>query len=231
MKNDQNQPGYAGAPKATLKLAISPLFPSRILISQRELLSLIQNTRVPWRGTGFPLSRTSILSQHESALILEADGQTFSLLEANIWGLFFYVCEIEGEYGDNNTKSRGIHLYAFLGRLLVFLEHVRQSYSAIGYEGTLEVRVVLERMRGTPFLYSSFAGFIDQGPSSQLDDKVSFVLSVPSSRLQTDRDTVSLDLLRILLFAVNWPDVASQDEKINVLLESGYKFNMWKPKT
>src|SRR5712692_9424480 len=56
MKNDPNQPGHTGAPKATLKLAISPLFPSRILISQGKLLSLIQNTRVSWRGTTFPLS-------------------------------------------------------------------------------------------------------------------------------------------------------------------------------
>ena len=221
MKNDPNQPGYTGAPKATLKLAISPLFPSRILLSQGKLLSLIQNTRVSWRGTTFPLVTTSPLSQHESALILEADGQTYTLLEANVWGLLFYVCEIELELsvGSNQTaKAKGIHLYALLGRLLVFLEHAHQSYGAMGYDGTLEMRVALERMRGIPFLYSSFGNFIDEGPSSQLDDKISFVLSFPSSRLQTNRDAIAADLLRVLFFAVNWPAMVDQDERINALL-------------
>jgi hypothetical protein len=78
MKNAPNQPASAEAPKATFKLAISPLFPSHTLISQAELLSLIQNKRVSWRGTTFPLSRTSPISQHESALILEADGQKYT---------------------------------------------------------------------------------------------------------------------------------------------------------
>jgi hypothetical protein len=61
MKNDPNQLGYAGALDATLKLVVSPFFPSRTLISQRELLSLIQNKRISWRGTTFPLSRTDLL--------------------------------------------------------------------------------------------------------------------------------------------------------------------------
>jgi hypothetical protein len=84
------------------------------------------------------------------------------LLEANIWGLLFYVCEIEQEIaadGNPRVKAKGIHLYALLGRLLVFLAHAHQIYAAMGYDGTLEMRVSLERMRGIPFLHSSFGGF------------------------------------------------------------------------
>jgi hypothetical protein len=133
-------------------------------------------------------------------------GQKYTLLEANIWGLLFYVCEIEQEIaadGNPRVKAKGIHLYALLGRFLVFLAHAHQIYAAMGYDGTLEMRVSLERMRGIPFLHSSFGGFMEEGPSSQLDDKISFALTVPSSRLQTNRDAITADLLRMLFFAVN----------------------------
>jgi hypothetical protein len=150
-----------------------------------------------------------------------------SLLEANIWGLFFYVCEIEEEYRENNTKSRDIHLYAFLGRLLVFLKHAQESYRAIGYNGTLEVRVVLEKMRGTTFLYSPHSSFSEEGSNSQLDDTISFVLSVPSSSLQINPDAIAADILRILFFAVNLPLMVNPDEEINALIKSGYQYNCW----
>jgi hypothetical protein len=60
------------------------IYPSRTLIAQGDLLELMQNMRVSWRGTTFPLASISPLSQHESALILEADGQKYTWLEANI---------------------------------------------------------------------------------------------------------------------------------------------------
>jgi hypothetical protein len=72
---------------------------------------------------------------------------------------------------------------------------------------------------------------MEEGPSSQLDDKISFALTVPSSRLQTNRDTITADLLRMLFFAVNWPGMVDQDVQINALIDSGYKFNMWQPRT
>jgi hypothetical protein len=91
----------------------------------------------------------------------------------------------------------------------------------MGYDGTLEVRVTLERMRGTPLLHQGFG----PKPNSPLDDKIGFMLSFLSSRLRTDRDAVARDLLRMLFFAVNWPQIANDDEQINRLLESGHRFN------
>ena len=229
---DATDPHTGGTLGATLKLAISPRFPSRSLLSPGQLLSLIQNTRVsPWRRTSFPLSHKAVLSQHESALVLDGGRGRFSLLEANIWGLLFYACEIEQ---PANTEGRGIpgtiHLHDFVGRLLVFLEHARQSYAIIGYDGTLEIRMVLERMRGKPFIHFP-EGFAMKGPESYLDDNISFDLSSPSLRLHTSRDAVAVDILRILLFAVNFSEIAMEDTQTYRLLDHGYEFNIWPPRT
>ena len=114
-----------------------------------------------------------------------------------------------------------IHLHDFVGRLLVFLEHARQSHAIIGYDGTLEIRMVLERMRGKPFIHFP-EGFAMKGPESYLDDNISFDLSSPSLRLHTSRDAVAVDGLRILLFAVNFSEIAMEDTQTYRLLDHGY---------
>ena len=45
--------------------------------------------------------------------------------------------------------------------------------------------------------------------------------------MQTDRDGVVADILRLLFFAVNWPSIANQDEQIKALIKSGYEYNFW----
>ena len=106
--------------------------------------------QVPWRSVGFPKGSIPI-SQHESAIILEADYKHPSLLEANIWGLLFYAYEL----ADQVQGTSGIHLYSLLGHILVSVEHARATYDRLGFEGNLLLRTRLDRIRGVRILSHS----------------------------------------------------------------------------
>ena len=114
---------------ATLCLSLCPQFPTRPLIGEHQLLEIIRSERIPWRGTAFPLD-TDTITQQESVLVLHPT-KYFSLVEANAWGQFTYSCEIE-YVGREGQDIAGIHLNAFLGHILVFLEHARTIYHKIG---------------------------------------------------------------------------------------------------
>jgi hypothetical protein len=215
-----SRPNHVGGIGATLTLALVPRFPAEPLIEHGRLLQVVRSTCLQWRQVGFPRSG-SVISQHESVIALDI-GSNFSSVEANVWGLLYYVSEIERVY----EKVTGIHLSSLLGHILVFLEHARQLYSILGYDGTIEVRLILERIRGKPFLYFPM-NIPEIGPSSRLDDSFGFDLLISSSRLKSQRDDVATDILRTLFFAMNWPDVATSSDSIKQCLQYGYEFNFW----
>jgi hypothetical protein len=64
-------------------------------------------------------------------------------------------------------------------------------------------------------------GFPTQSQSSQIDDKISFDLPISSVSLRISLDVVAVDLLRILLFAVNSSSFATQDT-INTIIDGFY---------
>jgi CspA family cold shock protein len=109
-----DHPGTTGSIGATFALSLCPLFPLQRLIEDRDLLSLLTSESVPWRQVGFPRARDSIITQHESVLVLHPT-MGFSIVEADVWGYLFYACEIEHLEGNEERPVTGIHLDAFLG--------------------------------------------------------------------------------------------------------------------
>jgi hypothetical protein len=217
-------PGYAKGRQnlgSTMEVSMCPLFPSTPLSDESQLRQIIRDTSLKWRQVGFPRSHDDI-AQHESILIPRAAGG-FSLFELTVWGHLFYAYEIERESNDYS----GIHLSALVGHLLVFLEHGRKVYHVLGYDGLLEIRVSLKRIRGQHWVYFDAFGFGELGPASKLDDEVTIRLELPTNRLTADRDDVAADLLKSILFALNWPDAAHEEASITAILARGYKYNLW----
>ena len=116
----QHQQNTTGSIGATLCLSLCPQFPTRPLIGEHSLLEIIRSESVAWRNVGFPWRRETI-TQQESVLV-PRPLMNFSLMEANVWGQLTYSCEIEDHDGRRLEESAGIHLNAFLGHILVFLE-------------------------------------------------------------------------------------------------------------
>jgi hypothetical protein len=225
---------YAGHPKsagtigATLGLSISPHFPTRRIVEEHSLLQLMTSERVNWKSSGFPSNRETV-TQHESVLLLHpAIG--FSMVEAGVWGNLFYALEIEHLHGEQGRQVAGIHLYAFLGHLLVFLEHARKIYRHIGYSGSLFVRAILRRVRGKQFIYSDQLDFQELGPSSRIDDEVIVEFSTPADRLEAHRDDMAGDLFKAIFFALNWASQAADPALIANLIAKAAYFNSWGPR-
>lgn len=207
---------------ARFDLCIVPRFPSRHLCEQARLRSIVEAKRISWRQVGFPRSSEGFISQHESVICLRP-GSSFSFLEANTWGMLFYATEIELE----TENFEGIHLYHFLGQLLVFLEHAGLVLSEVGYNGPLKLDMKLEALRGAKWVYAEGGFMRTAGPSSELDDDVEFSIETTTQDLQQRRDAVGMDLLRVIFFAVNWPDAVTAPDALAELIRGGYNYNLW----
>ncbi len=208
---------------ATLYLSLCPLFPAHRLIEHPGLLKLVSAARINWRQSGFPASHDPF-TQHESVLIRHP-AYRFGLLDATVWGSLFYAAEMD-ELWENEVP--GIHLYALLGYVLVFLEHAGVLYSKLGYHGPLRITMEFDRIQGSAFLYDGGGGRVIQGPSSPLDDLFTLGIEVSTERLTKERDSVARELIAAIFFALNWPEMASEEPAVESLIKGGYDYNFWK---
>lgn len=210
---------------ARFDLSIGPRFPAQPLCEHDRLLSVVHATHIPWRQVGFPRSTGGgFISQHESVIGLRP-GSSFSILEANTWGVLFYASEVEFEPPPQAKDVQGIHSFHFVGQLLVFLEHARLVLSALGYAGPLGVELRLEAIRGVPWItFQDRMAFT--GPASQLDDTATFSVESTADELIHRRDALAMTLLRYTFYATNLTDAVS-DGSLKAYVVGGYEYNTW----
>lgn len=220
-------PASDGRPGAMVFLGVEPPFPSRPVLEGGRLLDLVRSTSVAWRQVGFPRANRFV-TQLESVLAFNP-GVYFSLLEASTYGSLFYAREIEEEreVEEGQPTPHLIHLYSFVGHLLVWLEHARRLVRASPYRGPLSLRLSLSGIRGLPFMdFSQNNRPIPRGVSV-LDDEVTVESLSTTERLIDARNEVAKQLLSQLAFAVDWPDVSAEDPALEQLLERGFVYNFW----
>jgi len=224
----------AGSLPPRVEVCFGPRFPARPVCGHEELASIMQNLHIRWRQTEFPYGSSRCISQHESTLrITPEDARNRrGIIEANIWGLVYYGTELEIEIGAKQTMGlqqdsiTGIHLYRFIGYLLVFAEHAKQVIARCGYQGPLTVNVAINGILGIPWLYSDDGFGIFRGPSSELDDGFSFAVPATTDTLKQQRDALVGDVLQQILFGMNLADRAGASS-LEKLLRSGYEYNSW----
>ncbi|MDD5544701.1 MAG: ATP-binding protein [Acidobacteriia bacterium] len=202
-------------------LCVVPRFPARPVCDHGHLSSLLRSIRVDWRSVGFPRSSVGFISQHESEIVLRP-GSSFSILEANIWGMIFYATEIERE----TEQYSGIHLNHFLGQLLVFLKHANLMLRGFGYVGPLLLEMKQRKICGVPWIVFDGNKPI-VGRASELDDQVSFSISTTSEAMDKRRDGLVMDILRYVFFATDWSEVADSPQELEKLVRTGYQYNSW----
>jgi len=72
---------------------------------------------------------------------------------------------------------------------------------------------------------------LDDSPASPLDDSVEFDLTATSGRLKSERDTLATEMIRSVMFALNWADVAGNEGALREFLYRGYEYNSWEQPT
>ena len=209
--------------RAHFELSVVPRFPARQLCEPERLREHIQRNLETWRGVLFPNPASPILSQHESAIALDPTRRT-SIFEVNTWGLLFYGTRIV----DNHGGTEGVHLYEFVGLVLLFLRHADRMLRALSYSGPLLLNVALGWILQAPWLRSAEGGqWVSSVEGSKLDDKVAFSLPTTAEELRSRPDGLGMEILRYVLLAVNAPDLVDAPEKLRNLIRQGYHFNSW----
>lgn len=209
-----------------LELSVVPRFPARQLCEQRTLSSLVTGVSLNWRQVGFPIPGSETVSQHESAIVLKAVGGV-SMLEANVWGMLFYCAEIAEAHGP--TQTWGIHLYSFVGHILVFLQHAGDILGRVGYSGPICIDAVIRSMLESPWLYASYGSFLTSRLGSVLDDDVSFSITTTTEALHQKPHGVAIEIFRTVFNSVNWPDLVNSAQSFEDLIRKGYTYNCWSP--
>jgi len=203
-----------------------PRFPARQLCEQGRLRSFTEPSEanwVPWRQVIFPDPGTYTMSQHESAIIRNA-ARGLSFFEVNIWGLLFYGVRVD----ENDAGEQGIHLPRFIGYILLFVRHAGRLLRRMGYSGPLHIESSLGPIGGIKWLQPDVSGaWLNSLPGSELDNAVAFSISRTSEELAERPDGVALEILKVILFAVNLSGLADSQQKLEGLLRAGYHFNFW----
>jgi hypothetical protein len=215
--------GTATAFGPRLEFCVVPRFPARQLCEQENLKACILKFPVPWRGVLFPDPGSPSLSQHESVIVLDAARST-SIFELNIWGMHFYGAQIE----EDHNGTVGIHLYRFVGYVLLFIEHAGRMLQALGYLGPIIINTALTAIRDAKWLHAPH-GTLAVRSGSDLDDDVAFSIPTTTEALREKPDAVAMELLRYVLFSVNCSDLVDTPQRLQALVLMGYKFNFWAP--
>jgi hypothetical protein len=212
----------AGGIGARFELSVGPTFPMSRVCGEAHLLKTIQSSTIPWRQVGFPRTTAGgVISQHESAIVLRP-GSSFSILEANVWGMLFYASEIELH---DPPRYEGIHVYHFAGQLEIFLRHAAKILQTIGYSGPLGVELTLKGIRDVPWVYAGEFNDARTGPTSILDDEASSSLDTSTHELNAAPDRLMADLMRFVFFSVGWQDVAVDENELHEMVKMGYYYN------
>jgi hypothetical protein len=217
-----------------LELAIVPRFPARPLCKQEDLKSLVSESALTVRQVKFPNDKNGIISQHESALVLHAAHEDYSIFEADIWGLIFYGTRIDQNRkylltgARDGTDATAIHLRQFVGYVLVFVASAAKMLQALDYSGPMHIEVRLESIRGVGWLRFMSGGATER-PGSELDDEVAFTIPISSSELNSRPDGIAMDVLRYALFSVNSSDLVGTTQALEQVIRDGYSFNFWSP--
>ena len=121
------------------------------------------------------------------------------------------------------TRTFGIHLYGFVGHILLFIRHANQMLHALGYTGSLVIEVALTSILRVPWLHGTEGLYAHEG--SPLDNDITFSITTTGAALREKPDDIATDVLRCILFSVNWHDWP--DAELDKLLRGGRRYNFW----
>jgi hypothetical protein len=213
----EKNPSTRGSHGTLLQIAVTPSFPVSPLSDENALENLLRSERITWRSVGFPRIQ-ELVTQHESVLDLHSS-YGFSLLEVTTWGQAYFASEVERVDGDEHF----IHLYSFLGHVLVYLTYAARLYGRLAFDGLVHVRVKLTGLRGIRFRFERMPDY--RTIASRFDDDLDVGIDVPSDALLRSPSETAKKLYRLIFFAVNWPAGVADDSALDGLIAKAIEYN------
>ena len=222
------QTGGSPLPDATFELCIVPRFPARQICKPEEIVRHLDKVRYPsYRSVGFPRYQPGVMTQFESAIIRQPFVEP-SFLEANVWGMVFYAVALNEK--NHSSSLEGIHLYEFVGHLLLFLQHASDLFQRTSLVGPILIETSLQAIRDRKWLYAQQVapGMPSVGtvrPPSGLDDAFALSVSTTVENLRQNPENIAMELLRSIFFSLDWRGLIANETQLDELIHYGHKFN------
>lgn len=215
-------------PDATFELCIVPRFPARQICKPGEIVRHLDKVCYPsYRSVGFPRYQMGVMTQFESAIIRQPFVEP-SFIEANVWGMVFYAVGLyEKEYPHD---LKGIHVYEFVGHLLLFLQHANDLFGRTGLVGPILIETSLQSIRDRKWVFAQqlVAGMSPVGtvrPPSGIDDQFALSVSTTVENLRENPESVAMELLRSIFFSLDWSGLVANETQLGKLISDGHRFN------
>lgn len=224
----------------TLWLAVVPTFP-KIASSDVTLLDrAVHNVHMRARDNIFPLGEPN--AQLDGFYFPDPRGTNFAYLEVDTHGLVFYSQEL-GYITDEASRKLNaanstytlmpsdIYIYSswVIAWIVFYLKYANRIYKDIGYDGSLTVRVGLERIRDRRLrIPRNKRGDRFETGVPLLDENMSVEKTLSTLEIESDLISTCKDLFKAITFACGWKNAYSADEEfINFQIDQALDYLMW----
>jgi hypothetical protein len=98
------------------------------------------------------------------------------------------------------------------------------SHRSLCYSGPIHIETTLSSLLRTKWL-DPRQGWFSERPGSELDDAVKYSTTTTSEELFDSPDAIVGEILRYILFSVNWSTLVDTQERLEDLVRQGREFN------
>ncbi|MDO8589980.1 MAG: ATP-binding protein [bacterium] len=210
-----------------VSLMTSPLYPFEILTKKEQLIREIpERMRTEAWGRYFPktLHRTSYEAINGGSYAFISNGQSgyFLYEEFNHYGLFYHRedwCKSDKDEETGEIKHTGF-LHSYLSEIDLMIESASKFYSAVGYWGLVEIKVIARELEEVNFRdLPAPKGFykFDKLEKRPIDNNLEFTKEVSVRELVEKRVALVTYLMLDLSWALGFTHI--DEEGIGRLLE------------
>jgi len=218
------------------EMNIIPRFPNLNPLKVADLSNALYSCQTNARGIIFPCGE--IQSHYDGFFFDNPRSIGFSYLEASIYRSIFYAQEM-GQVNKDPEKEKDasykpdevqVYMQWILSQLIFYMKYSEKFYRSIGYDGSLYIKLSLDKIRGRRFLIPiGYEGDVQLSP--MLDDNFSLIREIPSREFQRDILKIIKDIYRTICFSCGCKEVFQvSDADMDQHIDLGLKYLFWNRK-
>lgn len=215
--------------RADVIMSASPLYPYEAMIDYRKLRNgILEQLKTNGFGQSFPANvhyaRFEPTQYGSYSLIYEQETGYVSYEEMNHYGFFYHREDMADSKKDDNGKIQHLCFpISILVDLDLFLQSMEKFYSALGYWGFIEIKIVLNNIGEVSFtdIPAPRGKYkIDRELRTPIDNTLSVTKELSVKDLSEKRRELVISIFTELAWAIGFPWI--DEAKIQELFEKGW---------
>jgi hypothetical protein len=214
---------------ADVIMSASPLYPYEAMIDYRKLRNgILEQIRTQGSGQSFPVNvyntRFEPTQNGSYSLIYKQDTGFVSYEEMNHYGFFYHRKDTARSEKKEDGKIQHLcYPIYILVELDLFLQSMEKFYSALGYWGFIEIKVILDNVGEVSFtdLPAPRGKFkLDREFRTPIDNTLSITKEVLFKDLNEKRTELVISIFTELAWAIGFPWI--DEAHVKELFEKGW---------